>query len=367
MKDIGRSGGAKNIYEICQRLSGKYEVEICCLSADSNWYGKVNFRIINLGSPSHVIEYLKNQQAIKVATWWETADWVARSGGGYYLVQDIESSYYQDEQSKQNVLASYKLGLKCLTINNFQEMALKLVFGAEATRIDIAIDNEVFKPAKYKRENIVLYCHRNHFLKNPELFKKSVELLKKSKTIIYSYGVETCKFADYNFLNISDEQLAGLMNKASVFVSTSVHEGFGLPILEAMACGLPIVTTSSNGNLTFCINGVNCLIAENENEITDAVTKILNDEKLAKKLATNGLDTAANYRWDKVISKLEDIFIKNTKPRVTEINEVRPENTNIDITDIDPKNIFIKEIRENEIYVLTKDGKKYHFPKQLIF
>jgi glycosyltransferase involved in cell wall biosynthesis len=59
-----------------------------------------------------------------------------------------------------------------------------------------------------------------------------------------------------------DEQVNELFCQATVFVQTSVHEGFALPPLEAMATGAAVVCTDAHGNRDFCVDGVNCLMPE---------------------------------------------------------------------------------------------------------
>ena len=61
-----------------------------------------------------------------------------------------------------------------------------------------------------------------------------------------------------------DEQVNELFCQATVFVQTSVHEGFALPPLEAMATGAAVVCTDAHGNRDFCVDGVNCLMPEAE-------------------------------------------------------------------------------------------------------
>ena len=60
----------------------------------------------------------------------------------------------------------------------------------------------------------------------------------------------------------SDEEVNALFNEATVFVQTSVHEGFCLPPLESMATGGAVVCTDAHGNRDFCADGENCLMPE---------------------------------------------------------------------------------------------------------
>ena len=60
----------------------------------------------------------------------------------------------------------------------------------------------------------------------------------------------------------SDEQVNRLLNEAALFVQTSTHEGFCLPVLEAMATGCAVVCTDAHGNRDFCEHERNCLMPD---------------------------------------------------------------------------------------------------------
>ena len=79
------------------------------------------------------------------------------------------------------------------------------------------------------------------------------------------FGVEPELGREYGaryFERPSDERVNELFNEATVFVQTSIHEGFCLPLLEAMAAGTPVVSTDAHGNRDFCRHEENCLIAD---------------------------------------------------------------------------------------------------------
>jgi len=175
--------------------------------------------------------------------------------------------------------------------------------------VGLAVDHNIFKPLNIdKKEKTGLYFYRNGYLKNPSMMREAIKLMPGFN--LYSYGQASCSFAKENHLNITDSQLAQLMNKASVFISTSIHEGFCLPLLEAMACGTPVITTKAAGNEIFCIDNVNCLMVESPQEIAEAVKKILTDEILVKRLVDNGITTANNYQWGSVTDRLEEVLCR---------------------------------------------------------
>lgn len=105
--------------------------------------------------------------------------------------------------------------------------------------------------------------------------------------------------------------LARIYSSATVFVSASWKEGFGLPGLEAMACGVPVVTTDSGGNRDFAINEETALVVPQQDiaAIANGVLRVLSDEKLRTKLRRNGIQKAKELNWDKSIDRLELILL----------------------------------------------------------
>jgi glycosyltransferase involved in cell wall biosynthesis len=96
------------------------------------------------------------------------------------------------------------------------------------------------------------------------------------------------------FKNVDDETLAKLYSSADVFIFTSYKESFGLPPLEAMACGTPIVTTDCGGIRDYAVDGYNALIVPpgDPKAVADAVLKMLRDDKLRERLVEHGIETA---------------------------------------------------------------------------
>jgi glycosyltransferase involved in cell wall biosynthesis len=97
---------------------------------------------------------------------------------------------------------------------------------------------------------------------------------------------------------VSDEELAQLYAAAGCFLYPSLHEGFGLPVLEAMASGTPVVT-SDRTSIPEVIGDAGISVGPRDIEaLADAVARVLSDQKLAAELRARGLDRAAGYTWD---------------------------------------------------------------------
>lgn len=106
----------------------------------------------------------------------------------------------------------------------------------------------------------------------------------------------------FGYLN--NKQLAYLYRRAQALVFPSIVEGFGLPVLEAMDCGLPVIT-SNISSLPELANGAALLVDPyNVEEIKAAIQKLIEDKDLRNKLITKGFEQAKKFSWDKCANEL---------------------------------------------------------------
>jgi glycosyltransferase involved in cell wall biosynthesis len=102
------------------------------------------------------------------------------------------------------------------------------------------------------------------------------------------------------FLEAGKEQkLAEIYAAASVYVDPSLHEGFGMQVIEAMACGTPVVC-SNRGALPEVAGDAALLVdPEDSDQIGSAVSKLLANKALGKQLTDRGYDRAAAFSWER--------------------------------------------------------------------
>ncbi len=122
--------------------------------------------------------------------------------------------------------------------------------------------------------------------------------LKKTDNVI---------FTDF----VSDRDLSGLYQSASLYVFPSLYEGFGLPPLEAMACGLPVV--SSNASCLPEVLGKAAVYFDPENvaDMIDKIKLVLNNER--KELISAGYEQVKKYSWQEMIKQIFNIYIRGEK------------------------------------------------------
>jgi glycosyltransferase involved in cell wall biosynthesis len=112
---------------------------------------------------------------------------------------------------------------------------------------------------------------------------------------------------------VSDEQLVAEYQRADVFVYPSIYEGFGLPIVEAMASGIPVVT-STGGSLPE-VAGDAALIVDplDVAAIASAIHRIASEPSLRERLRTLGLARSARFTWRDAARAHLDVYREVTR------------------------------------------------------
>lgn len=112
-------------------------------------------------------------------------------------------------------------------------------------------------------------------------------------------------FLDY----VPTEDLPGLYSMAQSLVLASLYEGFGLPVLEAMACGCPVITANATSLPEVGGDAVLYVNPYDVDEITTTMYHILTQSELRTKLRQQGKMRSQLFSWDKTASKIRDIFL----------------------------------------------------------
>jgi len=105
---------------------------------------------------------------------------------------------------------------------------------------------------------------------------------------------------------VPQKSMSALFQKALFFIYPSFYEGFGLPVLEAMNSGIPVITSSTSSIPEVGGNAVMYCDPNDPGKIYEAMEKIMKDEKNRELLISKGMNQAANFSWKKFTEKTID-------------------------------------------------------------
>lgn len=107
---------------------------------------------------------------------------------------------------------------------------------------------------------------------------------------------------------VPDEDLPGLFSMASLFVYPSLYEGFGLPPLEAMACGTPVVVSDASSMPEVCGVAAHYIDPEDESSIAEGMLTVLRDRDYQQELIERGFERSRRFTWEEAAQKTIDVY-----------------------------------------------------------
>jgi glycosyltransferase involved in cell wall biosynthesis len=167
------------------------------------------------------------------------------------------------------------------------------------------------------RKNITGIVKAFHHLRKAEeaLSKKYKLVIVGKKGWFYKEIFESVKkhhledsvvFTGY----VDEEEKQVLLRNAFIFLYPSYYEGFGIPILEAMACGTPVITGNVSALPEVAGDAAVLVPPRHWQEISTSMLKLLSDPHLHEKLSQKGLEQAAKFSWEKTAEKTMELFEK---------------------------------------------------------
>ncbi|RPG58471.1 MAG: glycosyltransferase family 1 protein [Flavobacteriales bacterium TMED191] len=109
---------------------------------------------------------------------------------------------------------------------------------------------------------------------------------------------------------INDELMVDILGSSKALCFVSLFEGFGLPIIEAMKCNVPVITSNTSAMPEIAGNAALIVNPNDVNEISDAMSQIDNDSKLSKKLILKGQKKIHKFKWDITANVIYQVLLK---------------------------------------------------------
>ncbi|NMC32939.1 MAG: glycosyltransferase [Veillonellaceae bacterium] len=180
------------------------------------------------------------------------------------------------------------------------------------------VDRELFSPIRHSFKSHIL------LVGNPKLRFKGFDVALRTLQLLWQQGhrfsvtwvcqtkpnVQGANFPVNIVIQPSQIDLANIYRNADLFLFTSWYEGFGMPPLEAMASGVPVVTTDCGGIREYIQTGVNALLADpgDIRSLAAGLSFLMKNESARKMLIEHGLETARQFSQDKAITQLENLL-----------------------------------------------------------
>lgn len=109
---------------------------------------------------------------------------------------------------------------------------------------------------------------------------------------------------------VPDRELPSLYRSAEALVFPSLYEGFGLPVLEAMACGTPVVTANTTALPEVAGDAALLVDPTSVEQISAAMQQIVNDSPLRRQLRERGLSQAAQFSWARTVAQVHELLVE---------------------------------------------------------
>jgi glycosyltransferase involved in cell wall biosynthesis len=241
----------------------------------------------------------------------------------YFSEKDTTSNQKRELIKKANrvIAVSHNTKKDIVEMFGVEENKVDVVYhGSSISRSreeDISAMNRLNLPGKY-----ILFVGRRNQYKNFTRFVKAIAPLlttddelhllciggtfftKAERELFRKHGIE--ESSHHRYMNDSDLSIA--YANALCFVFPSLYEGFGLPLIEAFNVECPVVCSHSGAMPEIAEKGAEYFDPYSESEIRESVKRVIESDKIRKKITSEGLKRARDFSWEKTAEKTKLVY-----------------------------------------------------------
>ncbi|MCP4177246.1 MAG: glycosyltransferase family 4 protein [bacterium] len=235
-----------------------------------------------------------------------------------YFLKKADWIFSISESTKKDLLRYYKLDEQKIIVNynGFDSSVYddkKSISKPEIEDLDKAYILYVARIEHPGKNHINLI---KAYEKLSKVIKKKYDLvlagsLWNGGEIVKKYAENSDDSENIKFLGfVKNADMPGLYSNASLYAFPSLYEGFGIPILEAMSCGIPVICSNTSSLPEVGGDAVYTFKPKDPDDIKDKIESVLNNDSLVKKMVTKGHRRVKNFSWEKhcniIVEKYEN-------------------------------------------------------------
>ena len=252
----------------------------------------------------------ENKEIVVASGWWAAAEVRRVNQNGIIKVHHVRGMLKDADQMR----AAWGENVPKIVIASFLQDAIEQICNQKVYAIiPNGIDTAEFYPSvPESQRNGVGTIYGQSYQKDPETVLKVLENLRASRPEtplrVFSLNRKPKDIPSEIYHRLPPlEKAREIYSRSMVWVLGSYSEGFGVPILEAMACGCAVVSTSCGGPEDIIKNGENGFLVEvgDVKQIVNRVEELLDDGELRQRFVKNSQETLKKFSWESSIDQLE--------------------------------------------------------------
>jgi glycosyltransferase involved in cell wall biosynthesis len=322
-------GGIGVVFQHLELLAGAgHDVFLTTPASKPDWYHlKVPIYKIKSIEPS----FIPDADIIVIASWRIVKEIIeSKKGIPVYLCQGYEASLKELAAFKSQIDEVYSLGLPILTVSNHLGELIKERFKAETYYIGQIFNGKIFYPQRNPYKRLFSYFRRPSkllivgpfegsykniptilrgiALANKKL-KKPLDVIRVSQFPLSREEEQIIKPNEYHY-RIPYNQMGNIYRSSDILISLSTEsEGFGLPVLEAMACGVPTILSRIPSHLGFDQPPDYAFFVDSQAEaLSEAIHEMSQNVRLRHRLSDRGIAVAGKFTSDALLTRLINAF-----------------------------------------------------------
>lgn len=217
-----------------------------------------------------------------------------------------------------------KKAIKIITVSKFSKQEICDFYKIPSQKIYViynAASNIFHQKIKNYSEKYVLAVSSLNYQKNFHSLIRAFNMLDDNNIKLFLVGDINRNFTDIGLLKdiqgnknivfkgrIDDDELISLYSNAVCFIYPSLYEGFGIPPLEAQACGCPVVCSNAASLPEVCGDSVIYFDPYSVKDMRDKILSVLNDEILQNELRTKGFNNIKRFSWKRSVEQVIEIL-----------------------------------------------------------